>query len=154
MEKWFATLHPHVLNVFISPNSQNISQIKTNSQTKATLYHCLSTPDSHCTDGLSQNDEETKKGMEGKLAKVDWIWTGGAVMDDYISELIPKFLDGMMGFLLKQKFCRMTIFGGERPSWRRLRKEKHPKKRETGITERTRTQRRQLGINSAQESKD
>lgn len=45
--------------------------------------------------------EETEKGMEGKLANVDWIWTGGAVMGDYISELIPKFLDGMMGFLLK-----------------------------------------------------
>lgn len=45
--------------------------------------------------------EEKKKGTEGKLAKVDRIWTGGTVMENYISELIPKFLDGMTVFLLK-----------------------------------------------------
>lgn len=45
--------------------------------------------------------EETKEGREGKLAQVDGIWTGGAVMENYISQLIPKFLDGMTVFLLK-----------------------------------------------------
>lgn len=45
--------------------------------------------------------EETKEGREGKLAQVDGIWIGGAVMENYISELIPKFLDGMTVFLLK-----------------------------------------------------
>lgn len=76
MEKWFATLHPHVLNVIISPNSQNMSQIKTNAQTKATLYHCLSTPDPQCTDGMSQNDDRgDKEGNGGEIGK------GGLDMD-------------------------------------------------------------------------
>jgi len=45
--------------------------------------------------------EETRKGTEGNLAKVDWVWTGGTVMENYISELMPKFPDGMAVFLLK-----------------------------------------------------
>lgn len=53
MKECFATLRPHVLNVFVSQNCQNISQIKTNAQTKATLYQCFSTPDRHHTDGMS-----------------------------------------------------------------------------------------------------
>lgn len=102
MKECFATLQPHVLNVFISQNCQNLSQIR--------LMH---KPKQHCpTDFQPQipialmewvraMTEETRKGTEGNLAKVDWVWTGGTVMENYISELMPKFPDGMAVFLLK-----------------------------------------------------
>ena len=76
MKECFVTLRPHVLNVFVSQNCQNISQIKTNAQTKATLYQCFSTPDRHHTDGMSQSDGRGDQG--GKGGKIG---TGGRDMD-------------------------------------------------------------------------
>lgn len=46
--------------------------------------------------------EETEKPVEGKLAKMDWMWAVGAVMENL--EPIPKFLSGMTVFCLVSFF--------------------------------------------------
>lgn len=52
--------------------------------------------------------------MEERLTKMDFIWAEGAMIEKNISKKIPKFLDEMMVFLLREELWRKTRFGGER----------------------------------------